>query len=359
VQPQLPLQAVGRHRLTFWAGVCFRAFRSLAISPRPYRQARVPGPSPLLGHMPSPGPTLRQRLKNVSSIEETLGTNWLNKLGIIILVVGVALFGIYELQALGPAGKVGISYAAALAFLAGGMFLEKKKAYHLLGRTGIGGGWALLFFTTYVINHVNAMRVLRSESVDLVLMLLVALSMAWHTLQYRSQFVTGLAFLLGYGTVSQPRQRLQPVGRRGTGGGPGGHRPQDGLVRTRGVRDPFELSEPLVLALPRAGDPRGRRAAKGPVKAGPVAIRFDSVHLQDQIGERSHELLRQRLDRLAAHGRSGAVHAEGAVRGMKSGDARRVPTRPCPGVAPCKVIEIHGLRAHRMFSRRGRRTHDR
>ena len=165
--------------------------------------ARISTPSPVAAlSVSAPKQTLQQRMKKVSAIEETLGTNWLNKLGIIILVVGVALFGIYELQALGALGKVGISYVAALALLAGGIFLEKRETYHLLGRTGIGGGWALLFFSTYAINHVSAMQVLNSEPVDLVLMLVVALAMAGHTLQYRSQFVTGLAFLLGYTTVA-------------------------------------------------------------------------------------------------------------------------------------------------------------
>jgi len=169
----------------------------------PAAAARISAPSPTASlRISAPKPTLQQRMKKVSSIEETLGTNWLNKLGIIILVMGVALFGIYELQALGAAGKAGISYIAALALLAGGIFLEKRETYHLLGRTGIGGGWALLFFSTYAINHVAAMQVLGSETIDLVLMLIVALAMAGHTLQYRSQFVTGLAFLLGYTTVA-------------------------------------------------------------------------------------------------------------------------------------------------------------
>ncbi len=172
------------------------------VSVPPVATARTSSPSPAAARVPAAKPTLQQRMKKVSSIEETLGTNWLNKLGIIILVMGVALFGIYELQALGAAGKAGISYIAALALLAGGIFLEKRETYHLLGRTGIGGGWALLFFSTYAINHVAAMQVLGSETIDLVLMLIVALAMAGHTLQYRSQFVTGLAFLLGYTTVA-------------------------------------------------------------------------------------------------------------------------------------------------------------
>jgi len=153
-----------------------------------------------------PKPTLQQRLKTVSSIEETLGTNWLYKLGIIILVVGIALFGIHELGTLGPLGKATISYFTALFLLAGGIALEKRERYRLIGRGGIGGGWALLFFTTYAIYYVAAMRLFPPDgtwlTIDCALMLFVAVGMALHTLRYRSQFVTGLAFLLGYFTVS-------------------------------------------------------------------------------------------------------------------------------------------------------------
>ncbi len=173
----------------------------------PPASARISSPPPISAFkVPAPKPTLQQRLKTVSSIEETLGTNWLNKLGIIILVVGVSLFGIYELGALGPLGKAGISYFTAILLLVGGIALEKRERYRLLGRTGIGGGWALLFFSTYGIYHVSAMRVFAPDlawlTVDCALMLFVAVTMALHTLRYRSQFVTGLAFLLGYFTVS-------------------------------------------------------------------------------------------------------------------------------------------------------------
>jgi predicted membrane protein DUF2339 len=152
-------------------------------------------------HAP-PKQTFEQRIKRVSALEETLGTNWLNKLGIIILVVGVALFGIYELSAMGPGGKAFISFLASVLLLGGGIFLEKNETYRVLGRTFIGGGWALLFFSTYGIYHVGAMRILNSLPLDCILMLLVAVAMAVHTLRYRSQFVTGLAFLLGYTTVA-------------------------------------------------------------------------------------------------------------------------------------------------------------
>ena len=141
-------------------------------------------------------------MKSVFALEEILGTNWLNKLGIVLVVFGVALFGIYELGQLGPAGKVGLSLAASLALLGGGIFLERNERYRVLGRTLIGGGWALLFFTSYAMNHVQSMQVLTSQTSDLILMLGVAAAMVLHTLHYRSQVVTGLAFLLAYGTVA-------------------------------------------------------------------------------------------------------------------------------------------------------------
>ncbi len=141
-------------------------------------------------------------MKSVFALEETLGRNWLNKLGITLLVLGIASFGIYELGQLGPLGKVGVSYAVSLALLAGGIFFEKRERYRVLGHTLIGGGWALLFFTTYALHHVDAMRVMSSETTDLILMLVVALAMVAHTLRYRSQLVTGLAFLLAYSTVA-------------------------------------------------------------------------------------------------------------------------------------------------------------
>jgi hypothetical protein len=173
----------------------------------PGAAARVSTSPPVSAYrVPAPRPTLQQRMKTVSAIEETLGTNWLPKIGIIMTVIGIALLGILKLRAMGPAGKDLISFLVAVVFLVGGAYIEKSERYRLLGRVGIGGGWALFFFSTFGIYHVEAMRVLPLNAgaltLDCVLMLIVAVAMALHTLRYRSQFVTGLAFLLGYSTVA-------------------------------------------------------------------------------------------------------------------------------------------------------------
>jgi len=124
------------------------------------------------------------------NVEETLGTNWLNKLGIVILVIGVALFLAYQLRELGPQGKVTVGYAVSFVMLAAGVFFERREMWRLLARAGIAGGWSLAYFTTCAMYHVPAAHVLSSESLDLFLLLVVAAVMIGHTLRYQSQVVT-------------------------------------------------------------------------------------------------------------------------------------------------------------------------
>ena len=145
---------------------------------------------------------MKDRMRAISALEDALGTNWFAKLGGIMVVIGVTTIGLIKLQSFGAAGKAIVSYLVASLLLAGGIFLEKRERYQLLGRVGIGCGWALLFGSTYGIHNFPAMRVLDSLVLDCILMLLVALAMAAHTLRYKSQFVTGLSFLLGYTTVA-------------------------------------------------------------------------------------------------------------------------------------------------------------
>jgi len=192
------------------------------VLPEPFLPTKLPGvageggtpapaggtPAPPAAETPSPAPvfsptlTAAETSKKILSMEEMLGANWLNKLGVIILVIGVALFLAYQLKTLGPAGKILVGYAVGVGLLGAGLLFEKREAYRILARAGIGGGWALLYFTTYAMHHVEAARIIDSQAVDLVLLLIVAAAMMAHTLRYQTQVVTGLAFLLGFATVT-------------------------------------------------------------------------------------------------------------------------------------------------------------
>jgi hypothetical protein len=175
-----------------------------AIANDPAEQAFRAAPNFANDSTPTASPQQEQSQSPVHalSLEERLGANWLNKLGIAILVIGLAFFLAYKLKTLGPAGKALTGLAVSLSLLGGGLWLERKQTYRIFARAGIGGGWALLFFTTFAMHHLAAARVISSLVMDLILMMLVAAGMVLHSLRYRSQTVTGLAFLLGFATVA-------------------------------------------------------------------------------------------------------------------------------------------------------------
>jgi len=162
------------------------------------------------------GPSLFERLRSLLKFEELLGTNWMAKIGALILVLGVAFFLAWQLREVGPAGKVTAGWLVAAVMLGAGISFERKERYRVVARASAAAGWAIAFFTAYAMYHFKATRVLDSALADLLLMLLVAAAMVTHTtLRYRSQVATGLAFLCAFAgllTSVLPGQGFAPPG---------------------------------------------------------------------------------------------------------------------------------------------------
>lgn len=130
--------------------------------------------------------------------EAIVGGRWLNLLGMLILVVGIVLLSQQALLYLPPAGKVAFGAALALGMLLGGMLLERSEAYRWIGRTLIGGGWALAYFDAYAAYNVEQAKVIDSPVIALVVLIAVAVGVITHALRYRSQVVVGIAFGLAF-----------------------------------------------------------------------------------------------------------------------------------------------------------------
>jgi uncharacterized membrane protein len=134
--------------------------------------------------------------------EAVVGGNWLNKLGVLVLVIGIALLLGYEFTHVGPAGRVAIGMAVGLTMLIGGVFIERKSAYAIFARGLIGGGWAALYFTTYAMHALPAAKVIDNPYLGTALLLAVACGMILHSLRYKSQTVSGLAYFIGFATLA-------------------------------------------------------------------------------------------------------------------------------------------------------------
>lgn len=144
--------------------------------------------------VPVPKPSGRTR----TDWESLVGTNWLNRLGALMLVIGIVLFVGYSLTQLGPTGKVTIGGLLGVTLLAAGILLEKRTVWRTYSFSLMGAGWAVLYFTVYASWAIPAARVLTNPAVATVLLVMVSAGMIAHSVAYQSETATALAWLLGF-----------------------------------------------------------------------------------------------------------------------------------------------------------------
>ncbi|MDJ1468366.1 DUF2339 domain-containing protein [Xanthocytophaga flava] len=83
------------------------------------------------------------------SLEAFIGGNLINKIGILILVIGLGIFVKYAIDnnMVGPIGRITGGYLAGLALL--GLSYRLKNKYSAYSAVLLSGGVATLYFTTY------------------------------------------------------------------------------------------------------------------------------------------------------------------------------------------------------------------
>ncbi len=72
----------------------------------------------------------------------------------------------------------------------------------MFARGLLGGGWAGLYTTVYAMHAVKEALVITNPVAGAALLILVAAGMIGHSLRYRSQAVTGLAYFIAFGTLA-------------------------------------------------------------------------------------------------------------------------------------------------------------
>jgi hypothetical protein len=130
--------------------------------------------------------------------EAIIGGNWLNKAGALVLVVGIALFLGYSLTHFGPAGKVSLGFAVGISMLGAGVLLERNPDWLTFGRGLLGGGWAAVYFTAYAMHAFPAARVIENPVTATLLLLALSVLMVLHSLRYRSEAATALAYFITF-----------------------------------------------------------------------------------------------------------------------------------------------------------------
>jgi hypothetical protein len=170
---------------------------AVSAVPPPMRIPRTADP-------PRPAPAPAQ------SLEMRIGTTWLVRAGIVLLLTSLAFLGNYLYQNvvphLGPGGKVALLYLGAGMLTGFGAWLERsRQARELTGlrdyaRVVLAGGLAAIYYVTYAAHYYPQLRVIQSALVAGLLLVGWAAFLVWLADQRESEILATFAVLLAYYT---------------------------------------------------------------------------------------------------------------------------------------------------------------
>lgn len=132
------------------------------------------------------------------SMEYAIASQWLLRIGVVILVLGVAFFLKYafDKDLISPPARVGMAAAAGLSLLIAGVRILGGR-YHLFGQGLMGGGLAMLYFSVYA--AVDFYHLIGSQTA-FALMGLVTLLAGFISVRFHSMLVAVLGVIGGYST---------------------------------------------------------------------------------------------------------------------------------------------------------------
>ncbi|MEI7998302.1 MAG: DUF2339 domain-containing protein [Candidatus Omnitrophota bacterium] len=143
-------------------------------------------------------PTSPQPQPRTEGFEWIFGQFWLNRIGVVLFVLGVGLFISYTFQYFSALMKIILGYALAVGFLIGGHILEKKEELRKFAWGILAGAWGLLYLTTYALHYIPATRFIENQTIAVSLLLLVSAVTIFYNLKYRSWIVTSLTYVLAF-----------------------------------------------------------------------------------------------------------------------------------------------------------------
>ena len=132
------------------------------------------------------------------STEYAVATNWLVRIGVVTVVIGVLFFLDYTSTRgwLGPMGKVAIALLTGSALLATGIRLLGKR-YHLIGQGLLGAGLAVWYAGLFA--AANLYNLIGTGSA-FALMVCVTIGAGYMAVRFDSILIAILGLIGGYGT---------------------------------------------------------------------------------------------------------------------------------------------------------------
>ncbi len=140
-------------------------------------------------------------------LELRVGTYWMSRLGIVILLTGLVFLGNYAyhriIPLLGAWGKLSLLALSGVALGGLGAWLARsRESTRNFGRVLLAGGAATIYYTAYAAHFVSALRVIESPIVGGALLLALTGAFVFYADRRKSEAVAVPAVLLAYFTSS-------------------------------------------------------------------------------------------------------------------------------------------------------------
>jgi uncharacterized membrane protein len=134
--------------------------------------------------------------KEKTPLEEFIGTNLLNKIGIAVVVVGVGIGAEYAIDQglISPVMRIVLGYLCGIALI--GVAIRLKAQYENFSAVLLSGGMAVLYFITFAAYDLYQ---LFPQSFAFVLMVLFTAFTVFAALQYNLQVIAVIGFIGAYG----------------------------------------------------------------------------------------------------------------------------------------------------------------
>lgn len=132
------------------------------------------------------------------SAEFAIASQWLLRIGIVILIVGIGFFLKYTIDngILGPTARVILTTLAGFGMLIWGTQLLGRR-YHVLGQGLMGGGFAALYFAVFAAHQFFSMI---DATPAFILMACITALAGGVSVRFNSLLVAVLGIVGGYGT---------------------------------------------------------------------------------------------------------------------------------------------------------------
>ena len=142
------------------------------------------------------------KLKDSESIEMKLGTYWFVRIGVVLLLTGIATLAWFKRSFffdLSPGTKVALFYALSASMGGLGFWIQKKKEeLKNYGQVLIAGGFAATYFTTYAAHIFEPVKIIPEPTLALVLLFSLGALIVWFAEKLKSETIALFAIGASY-----------------------------------------------------------------------------------------------------------------------------------------------------------------